>query len=645
MQLTSGTLLERGKYRIISTLGRGGFGVTYLAEQVLAKRKVCIKEFFPKDYYKRDEDSVSISLLSENFTENMSRFKEKFVKEAQTIAALDHPNIIPIYDVFEENNTAYYVMEYIDGESLNEKVKGAGAIIEEMATFYIRQVASALEHIHEKQIMHLDVKPGNIMIRTKDNRAILIDFGLSKHYDECSGEATSTTPVGVSHGFAPLEQYKQGGIKSFSPETDIYSLGATLYYLIMGTIPPQAADVADDGLPGLPAHISEGVRAAIMHAMGDKRKDRPHSIAEFLEIMDGKVVKPLAAINCTEIIPEATEIPNNISTHDAQTVELQHDTVLNVKPQHQQTPKPPKRKRSRWWLWMIITAIVTGVATFIILNMGKATHDDNAEQIHQDSIPREQPKQDSTTNNQPEIKQDTIKQSEQKPEKPDGGSNNNDQAKKDAEARARASLRLTSKSTEISCESNKHELSFTLLSPYPGMKVTAVPNNECADWIIIDDVSSKMVYYTATENVTTSERKGAIIVKYNNKSYTYTITQRNRDKRGLWNKGEELYNQGRHEEAVKYYRLAADRGYDKAQNSLGYCFYKGHGVEENHDEAAKWIRKAAEQGNVNAQYNLGCLYKEGQGVEKNTKLAKEWIMKAAAKDHHGAIIALQNWED
>ena len=286
MQLQKDTTLQGGRYRIIEVLGRGGFGITYLAEQVMAKRKVCIKEFFPKDYYKRNDDSCTISLLSDSFTESMERFKEKFIKEAQTIAALDHANIIPIHDVFEDNNTAYYVMDFIEGESMTALVKRCGALTEEVAVSYIRQVASALEYIHAQHIMHLDVKPSNIMLRHKDDRGILIDFGLAKHYDEKSDEATSTTPVGVSHGYAPMEQYRLGGVSSFSPETDIYSLGATLYFLVTGQTPPQAADVADEGLPELPAHLSSATRHAIVEAMAEKRRQRPHSIKAFLDLLD-----------------------------------------------------------------------------------------------------------------------------------------------------------------------------------------------------------------------------------------------------------------------------------------------------------------------------------------------------------------------
>ena len=107
--------------------------------------------------------------------------------------------------------------------------------------------------------MHLDIKPANIMIRKRDNRAILIDFGLSKQYDT-AGNQTSSTPVGISAGYAPMEQYQQGGVNEFSPETDIYSLGATLYYLVTGKVPPQAATIVDEGLPVLPASLSRASR-------------------------------------------------------------------------------------------------------------------------------------------------------------------------------------------------------------------------------------------------------------------------------------------------------------------------------------------------------------------------------------------------
>ena len=363
MQLQGGTLLHGGSYRIIETLGRGGFGVTYLAEQVSLHRRVCIKEFFPKDYYKRDGDTGALTLSSDGFGEMMGKFKAKFVKEAQTIATLNHANIIPIHDVFEENNTCYYVMEYIEGESLSSIVKGSGALSEDVAVGYIKQVASALEHIHEQQIMHLDVKPGNIMVRTKDNRAILIDFGLSKHYDATSGEATSTTPVGVSHGYAPMEQYKQGGVNRFSPETDIYSLGATLYYLVTGNVPPQAADIPEEGIV-FPTDMSSNIRETIAKSMSYLRKDRPHTIKDFLALLDND--KPIVTVLADE--SEKTKI----ATH-------------KPAPKRESNEDKPKQKRSRWWLWLLILLLIGGA--WFIFGDNKEEKNTESEALPETSAP------------------------------------------------------------------------------------------------------------------------------------------------------------------------------------------------------------------------------------------------------------------
>ena len=367
MQLQGGTLLHGGSYRIIETLGRGGFGVTYLAEQVSLHRRVCIKEFFPKDYYKRDGDTGALTLSSDGFGEMMGKFKAKFVKEAQTIATLNHANIIPIHDVFEENNTCYYVMEYIEGESLSSIVKGSGALSEDVAVGYIKQVASALEHIHEQQIMHLDVKPGNIMVRSKDNRAILIDFGLSKHYDATSGEATSTTPVGVSHGYAPMEQYKQGGVNRFSPETDIYSLGATLYYLVTGNVPPQAADIPEEGIV-FPTDMSSNIRETIAKSMSYLRKDRPHTIEEFLALLDND--EPIVSVIVDE--EEKTKIAP-------------------------QTPAPNRddsRTSVGWWVWGLLLLFIV-VLCFSLKDLFRGG--DNAKEVAKEEKRVEMPAEEVVT--------------------------------------------------------------------------------------------------------------------------------------------------------------------------------------------------------------------------------------------------------
>ena len=277
--LNSISYLQGNKYKVESILGSGGFGNTYLAIQVALGRKVAIKEFFMKDYCDRDESTSQIIIPTESSRQIVEKYKQKFLKEAQMIASLKNEHIIQIYDIFEENNTAYYVMEYIDGGSLKDKVEHNGPMSECTSMTYIRQIAEALTYLHKHNILHLDIKPANILV-DRGNRAILIDFGISKHYDSEGGQ-TSTTPAGVSKGYAPIEQYQQGSISGFTPSTDVYSLGATLYFLLTGETPPEASIIYEDGLPSKIASFSKSVQHVVTTSMSPRRKDRFQTMEEF----------------------------------------------------------------------------------------------------------------------------------------------------------------------------------------------------------------------------------------------------------------------------------------------------------------------------------------------------------------------------
>ena len=284
--LQQGSTLQGGRYKIERVLGQGGFGITYLAVQSGLERKVAIKEFFMKELCNRDGSTSHVTLGTEGSREIVARFREKFLKEARNIARLNHPHIVRIHDIFEENGTAYYVMEYAEGGSLADLLKRKGCLSEPDATRYILQVAEALAYIHAENMNHLDVKPANILLNDR-NEAILIDFGLSKQYDALTGGQTSTTPVGISEGYAPMEQYKQGGVSEFSPETDIYALGATYFKLLTGKTPPSASDVFEDGVPvdELKARgVSQEAIWVIKNAMEPKKKDRMKDVRLFLAL-------------------------------------------------------------------------------------------------------------------------------------------------------------------------------------------------------------------------------------------------------------------------------------------------------------------------------------------------------------------------
>lgn len=285
MTLKQGSQLQAGKYEIRSVLGQGGFGITYLAEHTMMRKLVCVKEFFPKEYYNRDDDSQHVSLGSNGSAELIEAYRKKFMKEARTIARLEHPNVIAIYDVFEENGTAYYVMEYIEGESLQSVIDRQGALNANIAKQLIRSVCEALRYIHGLNLLHLDIKPANIMLRKADSRITLIDFGLAKQYDS-DGNQTSSTPVGISHGYAPIEQYEADGSSSFTPATDIYALGATLYSLVTGKRAPKASYVMEESMDSLTEQLPLEIKRAIRGAMQHKRKARPQSIDAFLRLLE-----------------------------------------------------------------------------------------------------------------------------------------------------------------------------------------------------------------------------------------------------------------------------------------------------------------------------------------------------------------------
>lgn len=339
--LKTNAVLQNGKYRIEGVLGQGGFGITYLATQVALNRKVTIKEFFMKELCNRDEQTSQVSVPSMGSVDTVARFRAKFVKEAQTIAALNNPHIIHIHDIFEENGTAYYVMDYLSGGSLSDLVQRNGVLAEATALGYIRQVADALSYIHARNINHLDIKPSNVLIDGNGN-AVVIDFGLSKRYDE-TGSQTSTTPVGISHGFAPLEQYQPGGVSTFSPTTDIYSLGATLYKLLSGQTPPNATALLDADLDLSRLSASPSTKAAIAAAMQPKRKGRPQTVEAFIAMLDEKVAPSVVVPIQAMVDEEATVIAHE---PEAPQPTVEKPSVTQAKKEKPTAPQPKEEKPS-----------------------------------------------------------------------------------------------------------------------------------------------------------------------------------------------------------------------------------------------------------------------------------------------------------
>lgn len=290
--LPVGTLLSNGKYRIESYLSSGGFGNTYVAIDTAFDERVAIKELFIKGVCGRNTSSTDISVsLSEN-QRAFAQQQEKFRKEARRLRKLVNAHIVKVHDLFDENGTSYYVMDYIDGVSLSKRVKDSKApMTESELMLVLPQVLDALECVHNEGIWHLDLKPANIMLDRKGN-AILIDFGASKQLRNSSGDSLSTSSaMAYTPGYASSEQMEQN-IEKFGPWTDLYSLGATMFNLLTLQQPPSPSDIDEDSRVALkmPESISKKTRKLIFWLMKPNRKMRPQSVADvkqfLLEVKD-----------------------------------------------------------------------------------------------------------------------------------------------------------------------------------------------------------------------------------------------------------------------------------------------------------------------------------------------------------------------
>lgn len=313
----------KSTYHIESVLGHGSFGITYLASTKLMMEgslgriettvKVAIKEFFMCDFNSRSQDGSNVERTSSNLVGN---YLTKFQREAENLSKLNHPNIVRVLEVFDEHNTTYYVMEYIDGESLDSYIKKNGKLSEKESLSIIKEICSALSYMHANKMLHLDLKPKNIM-RRKDGRIFIIDFGLAKQYDE-NGEPESSTTLGMgTPGYAPIEQiyYKKGG--SFPVTLDIYALGATLYKMLTGKTPPDSSYILNEGLSMEPlkqANVSNNVISIVENAMAPLKKDRTPSIDAFAQAIknvsdneaatDGTLIDEIVESNPTNIREE-----------------------------------------------------------------------------------------------------------------------------------------------------------------------------------------------------------------------------------------------------------------------------------------------------------------------------------------------------
>ena len=281
--LPPGTNLK-GRYSIGKVLGQGGFGITYMGGDMLFSRPVAIKELFTKGCVRIQK---TVQFIRPDLRAEFSNIKIRFLEEAKLLARLNHPGIVKVYDYFEENNTAYMVMELLKGKSLRQLIEEKGRIEEDEAVDYIKKVCEALSIVHKNGYLHRDIKPDNIFI-TEDGRVVLIDFGSAREF--IAGRIKTHTAI-LTPGYAPFEQYSY--VAERGPFIDIYALSATLYHMLTGEVPVDAparqSGVQLRSPREINPKISQIVSDAVMAGLEMDYKKRPQSVEEFLSLLKRKL--------------------------------------------------------------------------------------------------------------------------------------------------------------------------------------------------------------------------------------------------------------------------------------------------------------------------------------------------------------------
>ena len=345
LMLSEGTLLRNGTYKVVRALSNGGFGNTYVVENTNFNEIFAMKEFFMKGVNDRNGTSVVVS-QSDN-EEVFKSQKEKFKKEAQRLRKLNHPGIVKIYDLFDENDTYYYVMDYIDGESLATRK----TMTEQEAMEVLVKVLDVLSVVHGQGLTHMDIKPANIMMG-RDGKVYLIDFGASKLITTTERNTLSTaTAMSYTKDYAPIEQVNEE-FNHIGPATDFYALGATLYKLLTGNQPPSSSSIIDQGNEAFnfPDNISESVKSLVYWMMQPSRKKRPQSVSEIQSHLNSRPAEPLDQ--------DTSSVATVLHVGKSENVETE-ETVMA--PERNDNP----RKRM-WWIGILLLMLAVGIGVWLL---------------------------------------------------------------------------------------------------------------------------------------------------------------------------------------------------------------------------------------------------------------------------------------
>ena len=649
------------EYKITDVLGAGGFGITYKAVGKVVINKetnysqvttFAIKEFFMKGC-SRGTDKAGV-LCSSSLRDDMEMGKDDFRKEAGVLMKLNgaSPHIVMVNEQFEANGTCYYVMDYLDGKNLQVYVDASGGhgLSEKEALSLLLPVARAVALLHKHHLLHLDIKPENIMLKhdplNDTVTPVLIDFGLAKHFDKKGRPTSCLVARGATEGYAPLEQY--GEITNFLPAIDIYALGATLFFLLTGKEPARAYKIFSMSVNAflqktLPESVSQSVRTVIERAMQPNVNDRTQTVEEFIAGLEDKKSKsplPVGYVLHGDVASYViTEVVSSMPVCFVYKARL-----VSVKDGF---------KKPTWPAYYIYE-------WFIREDGVKLERDSYNEHYHPDTQEIECLKKQYTE---------------------EMFSICADERLDDGSLRKRA---FRKKDDSYRCWSyffdNIAELirTFDEQPIFMGEEYDVITNNTyycvcSSDSQLGDNKDTSKADASGGETVAFEHKKKRFRIKKKHivigvvclllcfcvyrACMFYSLPEEPVDYSSLpipelTEKAKEgiaeaqfylgvAYQEGKgviqnDSLATYWYMQAAEKGEIAAQHNLGIAYQEGIGVPKDYKMAVSWYKKAADQGFATAQYNLGIFYLDGVGVSKNDSIAVEWFVKAAKQGYADA---------
>ena len=620
-QLPPGTLLQE-RYLLGRSLGSGGFGITYLGLDIKLERRVAVKEYFPTVFLKREATvTLDVTCYTASGEAEYAKGREQFLREARTMAALEEiPEIVRVLDYFPEHNTAYIVMEFLEGKTFKEVTQEQGPCPAKDLLSMVEPVIRAMAAMHEKGVIHRDISPDNLML-LKNGTVKLMDFGCAR---DIGGDATMTTML--KEGFAPYEQYTGHGQGAWS---DLYSLCATLYYCLTGRVPVSAikrSDEENDTLVPprqLGAELTEAQERALMKGLAVRAADRWQSMGELYGALygvtlDGQPWTPPEDWGATEPVPGPTPEPNP-------------------------TPKPEEDKKaplSKGAKGGIAAACAAVVLTAVLVGSGILNGDRNqnvissgdASQLSQgiDTSQEDQADEPSedTSRLDPDglILPDTSQDTEEDPDEitqEDEGKESSGQSQGQGGGTAVQSSSQPSSGGQTQTASSGGQSQTQTPTPQPEPEPEPAPTkaemeSQIESYLASNQFSQAAQTYRQMNDLgyISTEKLGSSLVDVGGDAeYYWTETDYGNNSSPYVKLAFDLYTE------------AAGLGCTQAYSKLAYCYDYGRYVSRDPAQACQWWTRLANTGDGPACYFVAEYYADGNGVPQDIPTAIDWLNK------------------